>query len=303
MTRDQALPSPSDPGALLLAATAATRQGDLGTAATRASEALAGFRLRADRDGRMRSQNLLGVIAYETGRMEQAELNWNDTLEAARDLRDNLMIARASNNLASLTYLRNDTLGALTLFRSALLSYQRLGDRKGMAEAYHNLGIIFREMEEWGDAMDAAQEAIRLAEQVGERALIGLAATGRAEISVARDELALAQQELYRAGQMARDSGDELGIIEVGRVQALLYLAGGDYQKAADQAESARAAAEQANALVLQAECAAVAARSWRRLNQPERAELRRQEALRLFDTQGARRRVEELELQWQRRA
>jgi tetratricopeptide (TPR) repeat protein len=162
--------------------------------------------------------------------MDQAELNWNDALDAARGLKDNLMIARASNNLASLTYLRNDTLGALTLFRSALLSYQRLGDRKGMAESYHNLGIIFREMEEWGDAMDAAREAIRLAEQVGEGGLIGLAATGRAEISVARAELALAQQELNRAGKMARDSGDELGVIEVARVQALLFLAGGDYQ-------------------------------------------------------------------------
>lgn len=296
-------PAASDPGALLLAATTATRQGDLGTAAARASEALEGFRLRADNDGRMRSQNLLGVIAYETGRMEQAELNWNDALDTARGLKDNLMIARASNNLASLTYLRNDTLGALTLFRSALLSYQRLGDRKGMAESYHNLGIIFREMEEWGDAMDAAREAIRLAEQVGEGGLIGLAATGRAEISVARAELALAQQELNRAGQMARDSGDELGVIEVARVQALLFLAGGDYQKAADEAEAARVAAEQANALVLQAECAAVAARSWRRLDQPENAESRRQEALRLFRSQGALRRVDELERQWQRRA
>jgi tetratricopeptide (TPR) repeat protein len=296
-------PAASDPGALLLAATAATRQGDLGTAAARASEALEGFRLRADTDGRMRSQNLLGVIAYETGRMDQAELNWNDALDAARGLKDNLMIARASNNLASLTYLRNDTLGALTLFRSALLSYQRLGDRKGMAESYHNLGIIFREMEEWGDAMDAAREAIRLAEQVGEGGLIGLAATGRAEISVARAELALAQQELNRAGKMARDSGDELGVIEVARVQALLFLAGGDYQKAADEAEAARAAAEQANALVLQAECAAVAARGWRRLDQPDTAERRRQEALRLFRSQGALRRVEELERQWQRRS
>jgi tetratricopeptide (TPR) repeat protein len=281
--------------ALLLAATAATRLGDFGMGTSCATAAFDRFRSRADDDGQMRSLNLLGVITYEQGRLDQAEQRWTDAIELARKLDDNLMVARTSNNLASVTYLRNDTMGALTLFRSALLSYQRVGDRRGMAESYHNLGIIFREMEQFVDANDAAERAVHHAEQVGERGLLGLAATGRAEISLARGELDLAQRELTRAGELAAASGDELGVIEVGRVQALLYLAQGEYEKAADQAERARAAAERARAMVLQAECSAAAARAWRQLGRPDNAEPRRLEALRLFESQGATRRLEEL--------
>ena len=285
--------------ALLFAATAATRLGDIGLGTATASAALDRFRSRADDDGRMRSLNLLGVIAYEGGQLDQAEKSFTESLEVARKLDDNLMVARSSNNLASITYLRNDTVGALSLFRSALLSYQRMGDRRGMAESYHNLGIVFREMEQWADAMDASERALHHAEQVGERGLLGLAATGRAEITLARGELDMAQAELLGAGQLARESGDELGVIEVGRVQALVYFARNEYQKAADEAEQARSAAEQNRAAVLQAECAAVAARAWKALNRPENAEVRHLEAIRLFSSQGARRRLEEFDRAW----
>lgn len=295
----QGMNLPAD--ALLFAATAATRLGDFGLGTSTATSALDRFHSRADDDGRMRSLNLLGVIAYEGGRLDQAEQSFTQSIELARKLGDNLMVARASNNLASITYLRNDTMGALTLFRSALLSYQRMGDRRGMAESYHNLGIIFREMEQWVDAMDASERALRHAEQVGERGLLGLAATGRAEISLARGELAMAQQELLWAGQLARESGDEMGVIEVSRVQALLSLTRKEFQQAADEAEKARAWAEQNRAAVLQAECAAVAARAWKALDRMQQAEARRSEAVRLFTSQGARRRLEDLERAWTR--
>jgi tetratricopeptide (TPR) repeat protein len=293
----QGMNLPAD--ALLFAATAATRLGDFGLGASSATAALDRFHSRADDDGRMRSLNLLGVIAYEQGQLDQAEKSFTTSIDLARKLGDNLMAARASNNLASITYLRNDTMGALTLFRSALLSYQRMGDRRGMAESYHNLGIIFRDMEQWVDAKDASERALQYAEQVGERGLLGLAATGRAEISLARGELDIAQAELQWAGQLAHESGDEIGVIEVGRVQALLFLARKEYQRAADEAETARAAAEQNRAAVLQAECAAAAARAWKALDRPESAQARRLEAVRLFTSQGARRRLEDLERAW----
>ena len=72
-----------------------------------------------------------------------------------------------------------------------------------------------------------------------------------------------------------------------------------EYQKAADEAEQARSAAEQNRAAVLQAECAAVAARAWKALNRPENAEVRHLEAIRLFSSQGARRRLEEFDRAW----
>ncbi|MGE5686742.1 MAG: tetratricopeptide repeat protein, partial [Gemmatimonadota bacterium] len=89
------------PELLLLAATAATRLGDLEAARPLADAALAGFRARGDRDGRMRALNLLGVIGFEQGRLDDAEEAFRGALALARELGDSLLAARASNNLAS----------------------------------------------------------------------------------------------------------------------------------------------------------------------------------------------------------
>lgn len=293
--RDQQMP----PTARLLAATAATRLGELGLAIGLAESALENFRARGDDDGRMRVLNLLGVIEFERGNLDRAFQCFTDTLGLAHVLNDTLMIARASNNLASLADLRGDASEALALYRAALLSYQRLGDRRGTAEAYHNLGIVFRQMEEWSEAESAASQAVRHAETLNERAILGLAVMGRAEISLHRGALDLARRELSWAETLAAEARDELGSIEIGLLRAQLMLAEDRPEMAANEAEAARAAAEQSNAALLQAQCAATAARALKTLGRVTLAETRRAEATRLFQAQGAKRRLTELEETW----
>ena len=290
---------PLRPDAQLLAATAATRLGNLSLAASLAETALAGFRARADDDGRMRATNLLGVLAFERGRPSEAEGHFHVALDLARALGDSMMTARACNNLASLADLRGDPEEALSLYRYALLSYQRLGDRRGTAESYHNLGIVFRQMEAWGDAESSATEAVRHAELVGERSLVAIAVTGRAEVELYRGEASMARQGLVRAEALARDAGDELGLVEVGRLRALLELAQGQYEAAVTQAVESRTVAERARAVLLQAECAAAAARALKALGRVEEAERYRTEAIGVFESLGAKRRLEELEKAW----
>lgn len=284
------------PDVQLMAATAATRLGELGLGAALAEASLQRFRARTDDDGRMRALNLLGVIEFERGNLERSRQSFSDALGLARGLKDTLMTARACNNLASIADLQGDAPGALTLYRSALLSYQRLGDRRGAAEAYHNLGIVFRQMGEWTDAESAANQAIRHAETLVERSLLGIAVMGRAEIGIQRGELDLARQQLAWAGSLAAESRDELGAIEVELLGAQLALSEGKWEIAASRAENARQAAIEAKAAVLQAQCAGVSARAFRKLGRSDMAEERREEATRLFRSQGAIRRMKDLE-------
>ena len=287
---------PVPPDLQLMAATAATRLGDLGLGAALAEASLERFRARADDDGKMRAQNLLGVIEFERGDLDRSQHCFNEALGLARALRDTLMTARACNNLASIADLQGNPSGALTLYRSALLNYQRLGDRRGTAEAYHNLGIVFRQMGEWRDAESAANQAVRHAESLVERSLLGIAVMGRAEIDLHRGELDMARQQLAWAGSIATEARDELGLIEVGLLRGQLALAENEWERALEEAENARRAATEARAAVLQAQCAAVSARALKALNRPDLAEERREEAVRLFQAQGAQRRLRELE-------
>ena len=284
------------PEVQLLAATAATRLGKLGLGVTLAEAALERFRSRADGDGRMRAMNLIGAIAFEQGRLEEAERAFGNALQLARELDDSLMAARASNNLASVAHLRGQADLALSLYRSALLSYQRLGDRRGTAETYHNLGLTFRQLNEWADADSAALQAVRLAEQVGERSLLALAVMGRAETHVERGEPALAGSELDLATRLTVEAGDGIGHAEAGRLRALLALSQGDYESAAQEAESARLRAERLGSLLLQGECAAAAARALQQIGRVADAERRRDEAGRIFRALGAAKLLERLE-------
>ncbi len=280
----------------LLAATAATRRGELKLGASLAASALAGFRGRADADGWMRATNLLGAIAFEHGQVEDADRYFGDALRLARDVGDTLVAARASNNLASVAHLRGRPDEALSLYRSALLAYQRLGDRRGAAETYHNLGMTCRQLNEWDEADRATGEAVRHAELVGEPSLMALAVTGRAELDIERGELGIARLALSRADQFSVEGADELGGAEVRRLRALLAMRDGEFPVALREAEEGRTIAERYSSPLLQAECAAVAAGALRELKRLGEAKSRLAEARRLFRSLGAAKLLEDLE-------
>lgn len=283
----------------LLAATAATRLGELELGTSLADKALQQYRRRGDRDGRMRSLNLLGAIHFERGNMAEAEQRFAEALRLGRQLGDSLMLARASNNLASVAQLQGHSDDAAELYRGALLAYQRLGDRRGMAETYHNLGLVYRQTGEWQQAEDADNDAVRHAEMVGERGLLALVLTGRAELSVERGDPALAQRELERAGRLAREASDAIGGADVTRVEALAALRQESWQLALDRAEAARSVALVHGSAQLAAECAGIAARALRELGRTEEANQQRSQAERGFRELGATILLERLELDW----
>lgn len=289
---------PRAPEAELLAATAATRVGELGQAVNLAEAALERFRHRADTDGRMRTMNLLGAIAFEHGRLEEAERCFGEALELARVVEDGRVTAHAFNNLASVAHLRNKPEVALSLYRSALLGYQRIGDRRGTAQTYHNLGLTFRQQRDWDDAEAAAFQAVRHAEEVGENGLTALAVMGRAEIHLERGELAMARSELLRAERLCQTAQDDVGIAEVGRLRAVLALREGSPGDALAVALLARESALRLGIAQLQGECAAAAATASRRLGRADDAARYRAEAAEIFERIGAERLRAELDLE-----
>lgn len=285
--------------ARLIAATAAMRVGDLETAERLATLALEQFVQRADSDGRMRASNLLGALHFERGELELAERRFTEARRLARTLDDTLLGARASNNLASVAHLRGQPEMALMLYREALLGYQRLGDRRGTAETYHNLGLSFRQIAAWNDAEAATTQALRHAEIVGERSLLALAVMGRAELSLERGEYDVARRELARAARLAAEADDELGGAEAQRLMALLALREGDAESALAHAGRSRVTALALGSALLAAECAAAAALALRRLGRLEEAQERRAEAITGFGRLGAIALVARLEVAW----
>ena len=287
------------PDLLLLAATAAARLGDFAAAEAFSREALEGFRKRGDRDGRMRSLNLLGVIGFERGRLQEAEVAFVEALTLARQLADTQLAAHASNNLGSVYHLRGQADEALSLYREAIASHSRLGDRRGTAESWHNLGLALRELGVWRDAEDAVAEAVRHAEAAGDPTLLALAVTGHAELRVDRGQYALSAQDLDRAERLATQAQDDIGAGEVHRVRALAALRRGDAATVIREAEAAHAAATANGVELLRAESAALLALALHRLGHADLAEVRRAEALTGYRALGAKALEQRLVREW----
>jgi tetratricopeptide (TPR) repeat protein len=209
------------------------------------------------------------------------------------------MLARACNNLASVAHLQGRSDEAAELYRGALLAYQRLGDRRGTAETYHNLGFAYRQAGEWREAEDAAADAVRHAEIVGEPALLALVLAARAELNIERNDIELAARELERAGRYAVAAADEIGAAEVQRVQALSALHQRDWQLALTHADAARAVALKYDSALLAAECAGIAARALRALGRGEESGERRAEAEAGFRRLGAAQLLDRLQQEW----
>ncbi|MGZ8391719.1 MAG: tetratricopeptide repeat protein [Gemmatimonadales bacterium] len=295
--RELAVPESRRPDVQLLAATAATRMGELDLGTNLGVEALGQFSTRGDRDGRMRTLNLLGAIHWERGRIGEAEWCFAEALGLARQLDDSLMLARASNNLASVAHLQGRSDEAAALYRGALLAYQRLGDRRGTAETYHNLGFAYRQAGEWHEAENTAANAVRHAEVVGAPGLLALVLGAKAELSIERGDPALAERELKRAAGYADLSGDEIGRAEVHRVEALNALHRADWQHALTHAITARSVAVMHDSVLLAAECAGIAARALKALGQTGEAANHRLDAEAGFRQLGATWLLEKLRL------
>lgn len=278
----------ANPEAQLLTATSATRLGEFEVAAPLALAASERFRVAADRHGRMRANNLLGVVFIEQGRVGEAESYLGEALALAHELADSLMAARAASNLATLAHMGNRIETALSLYRSALVTYQRIGDRQGLIEIYHNFGIVFRQNEQFDQAMEANENALRLAESTADPGLIAPALTGIAEIRLAMGEGALAVREAQRARELAESAGDPLVVAEADRILALAWLSQDNLQEAQDAAGNALRLAVEHRSALLVGEATAAMALVLRAMGRDVEAEARQTQARASFTALGA---------------
>jgi len=216
----------------LLAAEAHGRLGNSVEAARWAD--LAGTLARAygEANAELRARNYRGAIALRNGDVAEAESHFEAAIEMARALHDHTAEARCLNNLGILANIRGEPDTALASYRMALVAYQHAGHVRGIAETHHNIAISFRDQGNARSALDASEEALRLATQVGDEQLIALTTTGRAELHVALGDPAFAAAELHRAEEQYGRIGFQAGLPEVWRVQAAVARATREFSAA-----------------------------------------------------------------------
>lgn len=288
-----------DPEHQLLAADAAARLGELSLGLQLATSAYEKFAGADQHSGIMQASNLLGAIAFERGLMPHARGYFSRTIQLARLHSDLPMLARVSNNLATLTHIQGGSEAAIPLYQEAAELFQGLNDVRGGAEASHNLGLLFRQLDRLEEAERAAAKAVRLADRAHDRSLQALTVLGQAEIAIDRGTFPEAGQQIVRGAALAAEADDHLTGIEAGRLRALITFRQGDFAVAHHLAEVAASIAGSRGSALLRAECTALSALALRALGRTREAVVRREEAVAAFHDFGAETKIRRFEQDW----
>ena len=166
---------------------------------------------RGDRAPLRRVMNLLGAALLELGLLEDASATFERVAELAWSNGDDLLLAKARNNLGTIANIRGRRDQAIALYQLAVPAYQRLGSPGGLAECYHNMAITFRDTLALNEADEYETRAIEFAREAGSRRLVALARLGRAEISLRRGESSLAEVGATLAATAFREAADPIG--------------------------------------------------------------------------------------------
>lgn len=238
----------------LLASEAYGRLGSFAEAEYWAQQAYELARARGERHAELRARNHQAAIALAQGKLEDAEQHFSAVLSMAPTVHDDASEARALNNLGIIAFLRGDPGAAVVSYQLALAAYQRAGVPRGVVETHHNIGISRCALGDLSGALQAADQAVRLAVLLEDSTLVGMVLTGRADIRLTMGDVPLAEAELRAAEQAYEHVQFRSGLPEVWRVQARAARARGDLTKALDRLrEAAALAAVQGSAEVLSA--------------------------------------------------
>ncbi len=182
--------------------------------------------------------NGLGNIFLEVGKPAEAEIRFQTALELAWLLDDPRLAGHLANNLGVSACIRGEVEEGYRLLNRALVSRDRVGDAKGYAETYHNLGMAARQMGRGAAASDYFRHAAINAALAQDGTTAANVDLGEAELYVDLGELELARFHAARARESYTGTGDLLGVAEAGRVLGTIALQEGDLETAKKSCDS-----------------------------------------------------------------
>jgi len=137
--------------------------------------------------------NTLGGYEIEHGAMRSAEEYFERALKLGGA--NPRLRCRIEQNLGILATIRGDHAAALRHYGASLEAFQAMGDDKGCAIAYHNLGMISADRKQWADAERYYEQSRTLAERIGDVHLQGLCLLNHSEVHIARQAYELARRD------------------------------------------------------------------------------------------------------------
>jgi len=198
--------------------------------------------------------NAMAGMRFEAGAIEDARVLFHQAMELGGS--DPQLRGRIHQNLGILANVQGDWEAARTHYRQSLTEFDRAGDERGCAIAYHNLGMIAADLRDWCEADRYFGQSLEGARRLGDVRLEGLCQLNHAEVHVARGEFDRARTGAEDALRIFDGLGSPIDKADAYRVIGVVYRETNRRELAEERLRTAMTLADRSGSVLGEAEAA-----------------------------------------------
>jgi tetratricopeptide (TPR) repeat protein len=202
------------------------------------------------------AMNAQATVHGQLGDLDQAESLNLEARARAVAAGDTRLAAMTALDLGVIAQIRGDHETTLRYFRTSLGEFRSVGAPKDVLSTLISLGKLFTELERWDDAIRAFDEAVQIAEAIGDRLMRITLEVNRAELEILRGDLTSARHACELALSLSAQTPDAFAGGEIARQLGAIARETGELPAAEAHFERAHQIAQQRNDSLLLAETA-----------------------------------------------
>jgi putative nucleotidyltransferase with HDIG domain len=137
--------------------------------------------------------NIKAIVHQQQGDLDTAEALYLDARSHAIDGGETRLAAMTALNLGVISAVRGDHEKTLRYYRTSLAEFRTLGAPKEVLMGLNNMGKLCTDLERWDDASRSFEEAVQIADALGDIPARIQLEVNRAELEIARGDFAAAR--------------------------------------------------------------------------------------------------------------
>jgi len=240
--------------------------------------------------------NVQAIVHQQRGDLDTAESLYLSARARAIEAGDTRLAAMTALNLGVIAMVRGDHDKTLRYYRTSLAEFRTLGAPKEVLMALNNMAMLCTDLERWDDAVRAFEEAVQIAEALGDIPARILLEVNRAELEIARGDFLAARGACELAWALSTQTQDNVALGEIEKHFGTVARELGELATAEEHLERAQRIAVDRKDLLLSAETAREHAELCRKQGRHRDALLHLNRGHRIFTQLSAKRDVADID-------
>jgi hypothetical protein len=220
-----------------------------------AEEAIGYFEELGDEQGIADAKYNIAGIYYKTDNYHLGLAYLMDCQVIYRKFGDYYNLSRVEKSLGTIYDYLGDQKNSVASYQNAIDAAEKVNDLNLKSNAYNNLSGVYLKQGKIADALELAEESIRIKKQTGDDRGLAFAIYARGKVLTQTGRYAAAEQDLLSAITIHREMGERLGLGMAFHKLGRLYAQMGELEKARKVLGEGLAFSEKYNIVITKFKC------------------------------------------------